>query len=108
MDAIIRGTTPTLRMNIKSDIDMSMIAEVWIYISQQNKVKVDKTIVDMTIDAEHKRVFAPLTQNDTLGLKAGTAFLQSRILLNDGTALGIAEIEIDILPIGKEGVIKHE
>lgn len=102
---IIRGTTPTLRMNIKSDIDMSMITEVWIYISQQNKVKVDKTIVNMTIDAEHKQVFAPLTQNDTLELKAGTANLQSRMLLSDGTALAIPVQEIEILPIDKGGII---
>ena len=39
---LIRGTTPTIEINILTEIDLNQVSEVWVYISQQNKVKVDK------------------------------------------------------------------
>ena len=66
---IIRGTTPTIEITIKNEMDLTAIQEVWVYISQQNKVKVDKKIEDITIDAEHNKISVRLEQDDTLALK---------------------------------------
>ena len=51
---IIRGTTPTITINVKSELDFELITEIWLYIAQQNKVKVDKVIEDVTLNDEKK------------------------------------------------------
>ena len=105
---IIRGTTPTIEINIKSDIDLSLITEVWVYISQRKDVKVDKKLEDAVIDLEHKKITVTLSQNDTLGLKAeAETMFQIRLLLNDGTALASVAFETEVLQVYKEGVITN-
>lgn len=106
--SIIRGTTPTIVANIKNDIDLNDMVQVWFYLSQSNKVKVDKDIDDCIIDATNKKIIIKLTQEDTLNLKTGDAIIQLRILLNDGTALANEGSEEDILEIYKGGVISVE
>lgn len=103
---IIRGTTPTITINVKSDIDMTAITQVWVYISQQKQVKVDKVISDVEIDVEHKKISVLLSQDDTLGLKAGEALFQIRLLLNDGTALATVAGKTTVIEIYKGGVIE--
>lgn len=44
---IIRGTTPTIVITITNEMDLTTIQEVWVYISQQNKVRVDKLFSDL-------------------------------------------------------------
>ena len=102
---ITRGTTPTILINIKNDIDMTTIHQVWIYISQQNKVKVDKEISDVDIDTEKRQISLRLEQEDTLALKSGDAFFQIRILLEDGTALATVANKISVIEIYKDGVL---
>lgn len=106
--AIIRGTTPTIAANIKNDIDLHDVVQVWFYISQQKKPKVDKTISDCVFDYENRKILVTLTQDDTLNLKAGEAIIQLRILLNDETALANEGSDEDILEIYKGGVIRVE
>ena len=102
---ITRGTTPTILINIKNDIDMTTIHQVWIYISQQNKVKVDKEISDVDMDTEKRQISLRLEQEDTLALKSGDAFFQIRILLEDGTALATVANKISVIEIYKDGVL---
>lgn len=102
---ITRGTTPTILINIKDSLDMDTIQQVWVYISQQNKVKVDKQIADVQIDTEKKQISVKLTQEDTLALKAGEGFFQIRVLLNDGTALATVANKILVVEIYKDGVM---
>ena len=102
---ITRGTTPTILINIKDNLDMDNIQQVWVYISQQNKVKVDKQIADIQIDTEKKQISVKLTQEDTLALKAGEGFFQIRVLLNDGTALATVANKILVVEIYKDGVM---
>lgn len=102
---ITRGTTPTILINIKDNLDMDNIQQVWVYISQQNKVKVDKQIADVQIDTEKKQISVKLTQEDTLALKAGEGFFQIRVLLNDGTALATVANKILVVEIYKDGVM---
>ena len=105
---LIRGTTPTIEINILTEIDLNQVSEVWVYISQQNKVKVDKKIDDVSFDYEHRKIFVTLSQQDTLDLKAGTALFQIRLLLQNGTALADIASEIEIYEIYKPGIIGED
>lgn len=102
---IIRGTTPTIIISIQTEIDLSEVSAAWIYISQQNKVRVNKELSDIEIDTEEKTLTIVLTQEDTLNLKAGIDTLfQIRLRLND-TALATTATKIVVKEIYKEGII---
>lgn len=104
---IIRGTTPTITITVTSELDFTAIQQVWVYISQQNKVKIDKLISDVSFDPENKQILVTLTQDDTLALKAGSeALFQIRLLLNNGTALATVASKVDVLEVYKGGVIE--
>ena len=104
---IIRGTTPTIEITIKNEMDLTAIQEVWVYISQQKKVKIDKKISDVSIDAEHNKISVKLEQEDTLGLKASQdTIFQIRMLLTDETALATIAKEITVAEVYKDGVIE--
>lgn len=104
---IIRGTTPTITINVKSDIDLTKVAEIWVYISQYKRVVVDKKIEDVDIDANTHTIKVTLSQNDTLGLKEGGALFQIRLLMTDGTALACIAKSISIIEVYKGGVISE-
>ena len=104
----IRGTTPSIDISVKPDIDFHQVTNVWVYISQQGKVKVDKLISDVTFDYEHRKMLVKLSQDDSLRLKQGEALFQIRILMNDGTALATEASRIEVEEIYKEGVIAEE
>ena len=104
---IIRGTTPTIVITIKNEMDLTLVQEVWVYIPQQKKVKIDKKIDDVTIDAEHNKITVKLSQNDTINLKANQDTLfQIRMLLDDDTAIATIAENISVEEIYKEGVIE--
>ena len=105
---LIRGTTPRITAKIKNDIDLHTLVEVWVYISQQNKVKVDKTIDDVSFDYENKYIIVPLTQEDTLALKKGEALIQIRALTVNEQALGMEAQDVEIIEVYKGGVIREE
>lgn len=105
---LIRGTTPTIVITVQTEIDLHQVSEVWIYISQQNKVRVDKQLVDVTFNYEQRIMSVTLNQDDTLALKEGEALFQIRLLLVDGTALATLASKVDVKPIYKPGVISHE
>ena len=103
---LIRGTTPTIIIEVQTDIDLTQVAEVWIYLSQQNKVKVDKELSDVTFDYEHKTMTVTLSQTDTLALKADTDTLfQIRLLMDNGTALATLASKVTVKEVYKGGVI---
>lgn len=104
----IRGTTPSIEITVKSDIDLHQVAQVWVYISQQNKVKVDKLISDVTFDYENKKMTVLLSQEDTLGLRQGEALFQIRLLLQDETALATVASKVDVIEVYKGGVISED
>lgn len=105
---LIRGTTPTIVITVQTEIDLHQVSEVWIYISQQNKVRVDKQLEDVTFDYENRKMSVTLTQDNTLALKEGEALFQIRLLLVDGTALATLASKVDVKPIYKPGVISEE
>lgn len=105
---LIRGTTPTIEITVQTEIDLHQVAEVWIYISQQNKVKVDKQLEDVTFDYENRVMSITLSQDNTLALKEGDALFQIRMLLMDGTALATLASKVTVKEVYKGGVITPE
>ena len=104
---IIRGTTPTIIITVTSELDFTTIQQVWVYISQQNKVKIDKLISDVSFNPEEKKILVTLSQDDTLALKTGSeTFFQIRLLLNNGNALATVASKVEVLEIYKGGVIE--
>ena len=104
---IVRGTTPTIEITIKNEMDLTAIQEVWVYIAQQTKVKVDKMLSDVSIDAEHNKISVRLEQEDTLALKAEQdALFQIRMLMTDQTALATVASKVTVKEVYKGGVIE--
>ena len=103
---LIRGTTPTIIINVTSDIDLTNITQVWVYISQRGAVVIDKDISSVQIDTEHKQISVILTQEETLALKAEDALFQIRVLLSDDTALATIASEVNVIEVYKGGVIE--
>lgn len=104
---LTRGTTPTITINVKSDIDLSQVVAIWIYISQTNKVKVDKKLSDVSFNVQNRQIQLTLSQEDTLELKAGEALFQIRLLLSNQTALATIASKIKINEVYKGGVISE-
>lgn len=102
---IIRGTTPTITMTVNNDMDISTLVDVWVYISQGGKTKIDKKFSDLSFDYANKSMSVTLTQTDTLALKAGDALIQVRAITSDGVALGMVAQSIDIEEVYKNGII---
>lgn len=102
---ILRGTTPSIVLVVKNNIDLSQASQVWMYIYQKKQLKVDKLIQDVTIDVVNKTITLRLEQEDTLNLKSGEAIFQVRLLTNDGNAYGTVGAEVEILEAYKDGVI---
>ena len=106
---LIRGTTPTIQINVITEIDLSQVTAIWVYISQQNKVKVDKELSDVSFDYDNRQILATLTQEDTLALKADVDTLfQIRLLLENETALATVASKVTVKEVYKGGVITVE
>lgn len=104
---IIRGTTPTIIVNVLDDIDLSEVVSVWLYIVQKKTI-INREKPDVIFDFENRTMSITFEQDDTLELKEGEAKFQIRMLLDDGTkrtALATVAQDIEILEIYKEGII---
>ena len=102
---IIRGTTPTIVVNVKSEVDFSTVTAIWVYISQMGLVRINKEITDVVFNQEDMTITLKLSQDDTLGLYEGEALFQIRLLLSAETALATVAERIFIDEVYKEGVI---
>jgi hypothetical protein len=105
---LIRGTTPTIVITVQTELDLHQVSQVWIYLSQQNKVKVDKLVSDVEFDYDHRIINVTLSQEDTLALRAGDALFQIRLLLMDDTALATIASNVEVIEVYKDGVISED
>lgn len=105
---LIRGTTPTIVITVQTELDLHQVSQVWIYLSQQNKVKVDKLVSDVEFDYDHRIINVTLSQEDTLALRAGDALFQIRLLLMDNTALATIASTVEVIEVYKDGVISED
>lgn len=108
---IRRGSTPEIKCYIPEDIDMSSIVNIWLYLTQnehgKDVVKIDKLYDDITKTPEEHLLSVTLSQDDTLNLKAGTALIQIRLLMQDGTCLPSSEETVRVLNVYKGGVMTN-
>ena len=102
---IIRGTTPTITANVRSNIDLSQVDNVWVYIYQQGQVVIDKEDNQVEIDDAAKKIKIILSQEDTLALRADVgALFQIRLLIGD-TAYATPAANLTVREIYKGGII---
>lgn len=81
---MIRGTTPTHRFVLDSDVDMSTIADVRVSYGQHGQEIFSKRLEDVTIDGHI--ISVTLTQEDTLSFNAlYDVQIQLRLPLTNGT-----------------------
>ena len=66
---LIRGTTPTINMNVKSELDLTLVKNIWVYVSQQNKVKIDKGIDDVTSPLRKNNLYYDGDKNKNKSVK---------------------------------------
>lgn len=101
-----RGTTPSLTFNIKTELDLTEIAECWVTFKSKQSNKVQTyTFDDLIIDSEAKTITITLTQEDTLYFSPGTVEVQIRLRTTDDLAYASNIKELDIGRILKDGEI---
>lgn len=95
-------TTPTLPLTIK-DVDFSQVNLFRVAIEQgdpdqQDGLEMLKIIQanDPIVDAEHKTIMLPLTQQETASFEEGTARVQVRIKFTGGAVLATNKATISI------------
>lgn len=100
MAYIRRGTTPYIEIFG----DPTKLSALWITISQNSVVKIDKSLEDLVIEGDH--LYVHLSQEDTLNLKGkALALVQVRALFSDDEATATDEQIIYIKDVEKDGVI---
>lgn len=80
-----RGSTPTIKLNIKSDVDFNQIDALEFTLNSNSNMKV-ATKNDVDIDVENKTISLALTQEDTLSFNVGIIEIQLRVKFNNGNA----------------------
>lgn len=103
-DSMIRGTTPTLEFTMP--FDTSLIAELYITITQNGATALEKTLSDC--NCNDTSVSLTLTQEDTLRLEQkpySDSEMQIRVRTIAGEALASNIMRIYVGRILKDGVI---
>ena len=101
---MIRGTTPTLEFTLP--FDKSLIAEIYVTMTQNGKTVLEKTLSDCNCSGTS--VSLTLTQEDTLKLQQqprSQAEIQIRVRTTAGEALASDIMSVYVGRILKEGVI---
>lgn len=90
---IIQGSTPTITCSIPDTIDMELIVNIWLFVSQRDGYKKDKLIIDrkantITKDIENRTIYVTLTQEETLALEPEkSAVIQLQFYMEDGKSI---------------------
>lgn len=97
-----RGTTPTLYLELDTELSLDDLAELWVTF-KASTTEVTKTLSDIGID--DKTLIVQLSQEDTLKLYNGRCDVQVRFRLNNDLAYASTVESINIERILKAGVI---
>ena len=105
-----QGTTPTIPITFK-DVDLSS-ARIYITITDDKSNEqlnfVSGTDFTVTYDGEHDTTGSlKLTQEQTLKLYPGNAFIQARYIFPDGNAGATIKAKLSINPVLLKGVISY-
>ena len=93
MDAIMRGTNPTIEVEISpDDFLVSSITAVDFHIRNGSKVNT-YTIDDLVIDLDANSVIKPLTEEETKAYDPNMpVIVQMKCRLTDGSVVGIEKL----------------
>lgn len=99
-----RGTTPTLYLELDTDLSLANLSELWVTF-KTTTAEVTKTLEEVTVDDETKTITVILSQEDTLKTYNGPCDIQVRFKTEEGLAYASTIESINIERILKEGVI---
>lgn len=106
MITITRGTTPYIEISLHG-VDISEIANVWIDIEGKTSLRFSYSKGEIVIEEDKVKIH--MSQEETLALNAGYASMGVRVLMNDGEALALAEVEeIKVKEVVGGGVISAD
>ena len=104
-----RATTPKLTLEVEDDIDFTTATDIYITITDKDYATLlEKHGNDVTVESK-KRISTVLSQSESLGLPAGTSFVQVNYLYDvDGdTRRGATDrAEVHVYKNNKEVVIE--
>lgn len=99
-----RGTTPTIVLELDTDLSLANLAEMWVTF-KTSTVEVTKHLQDVIIDNALKTVTVMLSQEETLKLYNGRGSVQIRFRDENELAYVTEIADLNIGKILKEGVI---
>lgn len=110
-NGVYRGTNPYIVLKIKTknnfDLNFDDIEKLLVtFKAKMGSEEVTKGKSEVTLDNENKKIYVPLTQEDTLKFQTGVVDIQVRFLLDNGSAIATTIVQnYPIKRILKEGVI---
>lgn len=81
-----RATTPTIILNVNTELDLSMIEKCHVTIKSENG-GTSITYNDVNIDIENNKISFTMTQEETLKFNVGKIKLQIRAKLTNGAVV---------------------
>lgn len=102
MNAIIRGTTPSLKYTF-SVVNVSEITSAYLTVKHEDNVVVEKSLADATV--EESAITWKLTQEETLAFTDNLIKVMCNWKLEDGTRGASAETTIGVIDNQKNEVI---
>lgn len=99
-----RGTTPTLYLELETELDLSDVTEMWVTFKSPT-VEVTKSLSEVIFDSTTNVITVTLTQEETLKLYNGKADVQVRLKTSTDLAYATDIADVEIGRILKEGVI---
>lgn len=102
--AIIKGTTPTIILNLPDHIPWGDLKLGWMVFSQNGKERFTREVFSV----EKARIEVKLTQEETLSLSENSKLrVRWKYLLSDGTCGASNPYETDVLPTEKGDVMSE-
>ncbi len=103
-----RGTTPTLYLELETELDLSGVSEMWVTLKSPS-VEITKYFSkgEVVLDNEKKEITVALSQEETLKMYTGEVEVQVRFRIGDENGLAYATdtATVDIQKVLKDGVI---
>lgn len=99
-----RGTTPTLYLELDTELDLSNVVEMWVTFKSPT-IELTKSLSEVIFDSETNTITVTLSQEETLKLFNGKADVQVRLKTSDDLAYATDIVDVEIGRILKEGVI---
>ena len=99
-----RGTTPTIFLELETELPLNDLVELWVTFKSPT-VEITKSLDEVSVDSENKKIAVSLSQEETLKLFNGKCEVQVRFRTMNNLAYASTIEAVDVERILKEGVI---